>query len=92
MSHRFDKVLNFFSKPIRYLASYTFILYLLHFPLLQFFSALTFNKETSQTNPTIVMLGTLIVIWSLGRITEKQKTTTNVFLLFFGKVLLINIQ
>jgi len=73
VSHRFEKFFSLLSKPIRYMASYTFALYLLHYPLLQFFSALTFSKETNETVPFIVLSGTLISVWLLGAITEKQK-------------------
>lgn len=73
VSHRFSLVLEFFEKPIRYLASYTFALYLLHYPLLQFFSAITYDPGTARTEPVIVVVGTLISVWILGSITEKQK-------------------
>ena len=63
----------FCSKPIRYLASYTFVLYLLHYPLLQFFSTITFNEELSEPNPGIVVAATLLVVWVIGGFTEKNK-------------------
>jgi peptidoglycan/LPS O-acetylase OafA/YrhL len=72
ISHRFF-FLDYFAKPIRYLASYTFALYLLHYPLLTFFSALTFDPETNRTEPTIVVAGTVFFVWFLGGITEKKK-------------------
>jgi len=73
ISTSFSPIMNFISKPIRYLASYTFVLYLLHYPLLQFFSALTFDASTGRTQPFIVVTGTLFTVWLLGGITEGQK-------------------
>ncbi len=73
ISNRFEKILLFCKKPIQYMASYTFVLYLLHFPLLYFFAALTYDSETAKTQPIIVVVGTLLTIWLLGRVTEKQK-------------------
>jgi len=73
ISHRFNQLLEIFKKPIRYMASYTFILYLMHYPLLHFFSALTYDDITEKTDPLIVVLGSLLTIWLLGSVTEKQK-------------------
>ena len=73
ISHSFSTLLDNFRKSIRYLASYTFILYLAHYPLLQFFSALTFDNTAKNTQPVIVVAGTLFVVWLLGSVTEKQK-------------------
>jgi len=73
VSHRFSSFFEYLEKPIRYLASYTFILYLAHYPLLQFYSALTFNELTQETQPVLVVAGTIFSVWLLGSITERQK-------------------
>lgn len=73
VSHRLKGILTCLEKPIRYAASYTFILYLMHYPLLQLFSALTFDSTSQRTQPAIVIAGPLITIWMLGGVTEKQK-------------------
>lgn len=82
ISHRLEKALNYFELPIRYLASYTFILYLAHYPLLQFFSALSYNEITERTQPLLVVTGTLASVWLLGFVTEKQKN--NYKRIFYG--------
>jgi len=73
VSHRFAIVLAFLSEPIRYLASYTFALYLFHYPLLQFFAALTYEESVQKTEPMLVVFGTIVSIWLLGGVSEKQK-------------------
>ena len=60
-------------KPIRYLAGFTFPLYLFHYPLLQFLA--TFSKRflPGQAQGAVVLLGTLLVIWVVGAWAERQK-------------------
>jgi peptidoglycan/LPS O-acetylase OafA/YrhL len=69
---RFSRILGMCEKPIRYLAGYTFALYLFHYPLLQFLGAVTRNVEESLRN-MIVIFGALGVIWVLGTVTERRK-------------------
>ncbi len=70
---RFAKVLSAGEKPIRYLAGYTFVLYLMHYPLLQFFTAISINVEQEALQNAIVIFGSLATVWVLGAVTEKRK-------------------
>jgi peptidoglycan/LPS O-acetylase OafA/YrhL len=70
---RFARILSAAEKPIRYLAGYTFALYLLHYPLLQFFAAIATNVESQSKHNLIVIFGSLAAVWVLGSITEKRK-------------------
>jgi peptidoglycan/LPS O-acetylase OafA/YrhL len=62
-------------RPIRYLAGFTFALYLFHFPLLHFFAAIAESTGTSAYKVFIVPAGTLGLVWLLGEFTEKRKAT-----------------
>lgn len=62
-------------RPIRYLASFTFALYLFHYPLLFFFAAWLEHGGLSAYRGTIVIPGTLATVWLLGGITERPKST-----------------
>jgi peptidoglycan/LPS O-acetylase OafA/YrhL len=62
-------------RPIRYLAGFTFSLYLFHFPLLHFFAAIAEYTGTSAYKSFIVPVGTLGLVWVLGLYTEKRKST-----------------
>ena len=87
---RLGKVLGACEKPIRYLAGYTFALYLLHYPLLQFFKALSVSVEQESLANAIVIFGALSGVWILGEVTEKRKRQwrylmESVFALFGSK-------
>ena len=58
--------------PIRYAAGFTFALYLLHYPLLQFFAALTAAVGLETYRTALVALGPLTVVWALGGAIERQ--------------------
>ena len=60
-------------RPIRYLAGYTFALYLLHYPLLQFFAALTPAAGLEAYRTAVVAFGPLAVVWLLGGLIEREK-------------------
>lgn len=62
-------------RPIRYLAGFTFALYLFHFPLLHFFAAVAEYTGVTAYKSLIVPAGTLAVVWALGELTEKRKAT-----------------
>ena len=62
-------------RPIRYLASFTFALYLFHYPLLQFFAAVVDSTGTVAYRLPLVTIGTLAVVWALAAVTEKRKST-----------------
>jgi len=73
VSTRVASVLILIESPVRFLASYTFILYLLHYPLLQFFTAISHDIQSEDARRLLVILGTIVTIWVLGYATEKQK-------------------
>jgi len=54
--------LNYFNKPIRYMATLTFSLYLFHYPLLELFS--------QWLTPLPLAIAVLVAVWSLTRMTE----------------------
>ena len=60
-------------QPIRYAAGFTFALYLLHYPLLQFFAALTPVVDMEQHRTAFVAFGTLAMVWLIGSGIERQK-------------------
>jgi peptidoglycan/LPS O-acetylase OafA/YrhL len=60
-------------RPIRYAAGFTFALYLLHYPLLQFFAALTPVLGLQEHRAAFVAAGALSVVWLLGGAIERQK-------------------
>ncbi len=73
ISERVGAILAFFQRPIRYLASFTFILYLVHYPLLHFFAALTYDSVKQSTQPYLLLVLTLVSVWVIGQFTEKKK-------------------
>lgn len=60
-------------RPVRYAAGFTFALYLLHYPLLQFFAALTSAAGWQAQQAMVVAGGALAVVWLLGPGIERQK-------------------
>jgi hypothetical protein len=64
------------ARAIRYLASCTFSLYLLHQPLLLFFSALISAQEWTTENRAIIIFGlTVVSVLLIAQFTEHKKTT-----------------
>ena len=63
-----------FERTIRFLASYTFSLYLLHQPLLNFFAAALHNDPNSAIDQALLFLLTLIAVVVVGKFTEHKKT------------------
>jgi peptidoglycan/LPS O-acetylase OafA/YrhL len=59
--------------PIKFAAAYTFSIYLFHFPLLQFFAALTSTVAEAPLRRGIILAGTIGSIWLLGSITEAKR-------------------
>jgi peptidoglycan/LPS O-acetylase OafA/YrhL len=59
--------------PIRYLAGFTFALYLFHNPLLQFFGAIVSWLGAWDYQKPIVVLGPLLVVLAIGPWAEAQK-------------------
>ena len=68
-------------RPIRYAAGFTFALYLLHYPLLQFFAALTPSVGMEEHRTAFVAFGSLAVVWLLGASIERQKAPLKALLL-----------
>jgi peptidoglycan/LPS O-acetylase OafA/YrhL len=60
-------------RPVRYAAGFTFALYLLHYPLLQFFAAFTAAAGLEPWRAVVVVAGPLAVVWMVGRSIERQK-------------------
>lgn len=73
ISKRLSGICNFVGPAITRLASYTFALYLLHYPLLQFYAAISYNAVTKTTSGILVAIAALFSVWLLGAVTEKQK-------------------
>lgn len=71
-----EKALRRFEKPIRYCSGLTFSIYLYHYPLLQFFSAIYDQTMNTVVRNSLLLLTTLLVIVILGNLTEKKKHIT----------------
>jgi peptidoglycan/LPS O-acetylase OafA/YrhL len=73
VAHHFSAVLFPLEKPIRWLAGFTFSLYILHQPLLQFYAAV-FNGDPS--GPLFyfeMMAATLLSVGIIGAFTEHKR-------------------
>ena len=81
ISHRLRLVLA--ERPIRYLASFTFSLYLFHYPLLFFFTAVAERTGMSAYRMLVVPASTLVVVWVLGEVTERRKSTVRRWVMSF---------
>jgi peptidoglycan/LPS O-acetylase OafA/YrhL len=68
-------------RPIRFSAGLTFSLYLLHYPLLQFFSALVPTLGMQEHRAAFVGVGVLAVVALLGPAIERQKAPLRELLL-----------
>jgi len=60
-------------KPIRWIASFTFSLYILHQPLLQFFAALINGDPKGYVFYAEVMAATLLAVYVIGSLTEHKR-------------------
>ncbi|MEA5098730.1 MAG: acyltransferase [Burkholderiaceae bacterium] len=70
-------------KPIRYLAGFTFATYLFHYPLLQFFAAIGSHFDDQSIRNSIMVFGSMSVIWALGTVTERRKADIKRWILFW---------
>lgn len=70
---KFVSVGVYVSKAIRFCASYTFSLYLLHVPLLVFFAALTYDLAAGYLKGCLIAFPTLLSIWIIGSLTEQRR-------------------
>jgi len=72
LGNRFAALLNPLAKPIRYVASYTFSLYLFHLPVALCATAL-WQRPPSAELFLLVLASTLIVVFALGSQTERRR-------------------
>jgi len=73
VAHRFAAVLRPCEKVVRWLSGYTFSLYLLHQPLLQFYAAAFDGDPRGRLFYSQVMLATLLSIVVIGHFTEHKR-------------------
>jgi peptidoglycan/LPS O-acetylase OafA/YrhL len=73
VAHHFAAPLIACERPIRWMASFTFSLYLLHQPLLQFFAALINGNPGNLLFYAEVMAATLASVVALGMMTEHKR-------------------
>jgi peptidoglycan/LPS O-acetylase OafA/YrhL len=67
------RVLGVIEKPIRYCASFTFSMYLLHYPLLQLFGAVFQSSQGDAWRNALLLGSTLGSVVVLGHCSEHQK-------------------
>ncbi len=75
------RVLLPFERPIRHLSAYTFSLYLMHQPLLQFYGALIDGDPAGPWYFLAVLAATLATIWLAGSVTELRRHALRAWLL-----------
>jgi peptidoglycan/LPS O-acetylase OafA/YrhL len=73
IAHRFAVPLRAVERPIRWIASFTFSLYLLHQPLLQFFAALLRGDNTRPWFYFSVLGLTLAAVIAISTVTERKR-------------------
>ncbi|MCB1773561.1 MAG: acyltransferase [Gammaproteobacteria bacterium] len=73
IAHQFGAVLTAFARPIRYLAGYTFVLYLTHQPLIWFFATLIDGSPDTSLYLWQVLACVIVTVWLLGQVTERRK-------------------
>jgi len=61
------------SRPIRYFAGASFTIYLFHYPLLYFMTAVTPWPNTDWRSRTLVFLGTPLLLLAIAAVTERRK-------------------
>lgn len=74
ISKRLAAFMSAIARPVRYIAGFTFALYLTHYPLLQFFAALTHNDPDDARDRFIVLGATLLSVVLIGVLTERRKS------------------
>ena len=82
VSHRFARLFAVIGPRIHYFAGFTFSIYLFHYPLLQFLSALTSGIADPTLKAALVVCGTLALIYPLGLATEMKKAEFKRAILF----------
>jgi peptidoglycan/LPS O-acetylase OafA/YrhL len=71
--------LQYIQAPVRWLAKYTFSLYLLHYPLLYLFTALSPWEVETAAHRVFVVLATAIAVLSIAAVTESRKREWKAF-------------
>jgi len=90
VAHRFENILGRFEKSIRYVSGYTFSLYLFHYPMLYFFSAVASKFVDPPLRSLFSMLSTVALVWMLGTVTEGNKAGVKRFIVSWrSKTLLL---
>lgn len=80
VSNSLSRVLQPSQQLIRVLAGLTFTLYLLHYPALQFFTAITPGSPQSITHQALVLIGSLFFVSMVAVYTERKKAVfRNIF-------------
>lgn len=74
IAHHFSAPLIACERPIRWVASFTFSLYLLHQPLLQFFAALISGDPSQPWFYLQVLAATLVSVVAISLLTEQKRT------------------
>lgn len=82
----FDALLQRLNIPIRFLASFTFSVYLFHMPLLHFFSALIRHDPTNAFDQTFILFSSFASALLLGTITEHKKSQTKIIIVAIKRV------
>lgn len=77
----FGRLLLPCEKPVRWLAGYTFSLYLMHQPLLQFYGALIDGDPAGRRYFCAVLGATLATVWAAGTLTEQRRHVLRAWLL-----------
>lgn len=72
--------LGVLARPIRYVAGFTFALYLFHYPLLHFFAAILADVQNDNLKDFIMLTASLCAVWALGSVTEARKSDLRRFL------------
>ncbi len=73
LSPSIEKILSCAEKPIRWLSSYTFSIYLMHLPLLFLFTVALKNDPADPLTPWLAIAPTLAVIFSVSYFTEQKR-------------------
>ena len=69
----FAPLLHLIERPVKFLASYTFTLYLLHQPLFLFWTAVVRGKPDGRWFWAVVTLLTALSVWAIGSLTEHRR-------------------
>lgn len=83
IAHRLGWILVTLERPIRFLAKYTFTLYLFHLPLILFFAALYEGDPAGWSFYYSILVSVLAAVFVIGHFTEDRKAA---FRPFFEKI------